>query len=163
MAQTQDTSEFQQAEKAGPEIEAIFQALAESTPAAIFIFQGPRLHYVNPAAETITGYTKAELLAMNFWEVAHPESQTFVKENGLARLQGQQPPSWLELKILTKTGEERWVSVNLGTIQFKGQTAVIGTAFDITSQRQSADALKRSEATLRAIFDNSADEVYFRI
>ena len=103
MAQTQDTSEFQQAEKAGPEIEAIFQALAESTPAAIFIFQGPRLHYVNPAAETITGYTKAELLAMNFWEVAHPESQTFVKENGLTRLQGQQPPSWLERKILTKT------------------------------------------------------------
>lgn len=130
------------------ESEAILRTLAETTAAAIFIFQGPRLRYVNPAAAAITGYSQAELLAMNFWEVAHPEAQAAVKANGLARLQGQPAPDWYELKLLTKSGQERWVRTNLGRIEFQGKPAILGTAFDITERKQAEEALQQSEARL---------------
>ena len=46
--------------------EANFRNLAETIASGIFVSQGKRLHYVNHAAEVITGYTRDELLTMNF-------------------------------------------------------------------------------------------------
>src|SRR5260370_19940794 len=53
--------------------EANFRTLAEAIACAIFISQGKRLHYVNHAAETITGYAREELLSMNFRDLIHPD------------------------------------------------------------------------------------------
>jgi PAS domain S-box-containing protein len=130
------------------ESEAILRTLTEMTGAAIFIFQGPRLRYVNPAAAAVTGYTQTELLAMNFWEVAHPDTQTAVKTDGLARLQGQPAPAWYELKLLTKNGQERWVRAKLSQIEFQGEPAILGSAFDITERKLAEEALQQSEARL---------------
>ena len=52
--------------------EANFRTLAEAIACAVFISQGERLHYVNHAAETITGYAREELLSMTFWDLVHP-------------------------------------------------------------------------------------------
>jgi PAS domain-containing protein len=43
-----------------------FQTLAETIAAAAFIYQGSRFRYVNAAATELTGYTRAELLTMDF-------------------------------------------------------------------------------------------------
>ena len=137
------------------ESEAILRTLAETTTAAIFIFQGARLRYVNPAAEAITGYTQAELLTMNFWDVAHPQAQDTIKADSLTRQQSQSVPAWYELKLLTKDGQERWVRTNLSQIEFQGEPAVLGTAFDITEYKRVAEALQESEAQLRAIIENN--------
>ena len=40
--------------------EGNFRTLAEAIACAIFISQGERLHYVNHAAEIITGYAREE-------------------------------------------------------------------------------------------------------
>src|SRR5574341_705954 len=41
-----------------------FLAFATATSQAIFIYQKDRYIYVNPACETLTGYTTSELLSM---------------------------------------------------------------------------------------------------
>lgn len=46
-----------------------FRVLAETIPAAIFIYQGERFRYVNAAASELTGYTREELLSVRFWEL----------------------------------------------------------------------------------------------
>lgn len=113
-----------------------FRALAEMTTAAIFIYQGTRNCYVNPAAEVITGYSQRELLAMDFWEIIHPDFRSLVKEWGMARQEGQPVAGRYEVKILTKGGEERWLDFSGGMIEFQGRPAVLGTAFDITARKQ---------------------------
>ena len=80
-----EITERKRAEEALKESENKFRALAESTTAAIFIFQGPRMIYANRASETITGYSQSELATMNFWDVIHPEYRERVREHGLAR------------------------------------------------------------------------------
>lgn len=116
-----------------------FYALAEITSAAIFIYQGERNRYVNPATEAITGYSEPELLAMNFWDIIHPDFRDLIKTQGMARQRGEAVPSHYELKILTKRGEERWLDFTGGLIEFKGQPAVIGTAFDITERKHAVE------------------------
>jgi PAS domain S-box-containing protein len=151
----QEIAERQKAEQALRESEAKFRILAETMAAAIFIYQGDQNCYVNPAGEAITGYSQPELLAMNFWDIIHPDFRPLIKERGQARQQGETVVPRYELKILTKDNRERWLDVTLGLIEFEGKPAVLGTAFNITNRKRTEAALRKSEANLKAIFDSS--------
>src|SRR5260370_40811571 len=69
------------------EREAKFRTLAETIPSGIFVSRGKRLHYVNHAAEVITGYNREELLSMNFWDLVHPETREPVIHRGRSHLE----------------------------------------------------------------------------
>ena len=133
------------------ESEAKFRILANGTASAIFIYQGNRFCYVNPAMEAITGYTEAELLQMNFWDIVHPEFRDLVRARGLARQQGRHPPRRYEFKIITKPGQERWLDFTDGVIDFQGSPAGLGTAMDITERKHAELELQRSQSQLRAL------------
>jgi diguanylate cyclase (GGDEF)-like protein/PAS domain S-box-containing protein len=98
---------------------------------AIFVSQGKRLHYVNHAAETITGYARKELLSMNFRDLVHPGSRELVHE-------GPQH----EVKILAKSGEERWLDVRTATIEFDGVPSSLVSAFDLTERKKAEEQLQ---------------------
>src|SRR2546429_5927781 len=100
--------------------EANFRTLAEAIACAIFISQGKRLHYVNHAAETITGYAREELLSMNFWDLVHPDCRELISNREGAR---QGDTEQHEIKILTKNGGERWLDISTATIEFDGMLA----------------------------------------
>jgi diguanylate cyclase (GGDEF)-like protein/PAS domain S-box-containing protein len=129
-------------EEALRESETKFRTLAETVAAAAFIFQGTRMCYVNSAAEAQTGYSREELLTMDFWEVVHPEFRDLIKKRGLARQRGEPIPTRYEVKLLTKNGEERWVDFMAATIDFEGQPAVLGTAFDITERKAAEETIR---------------------
>jgi diguanylate cyclase (GGDEF)-like protein/PAS domain S-box-containing protein len=125
--------------------DANFRTLAEAIACAIFISQGKRLHYVNHAAEAITGYAREELLSMNFWDLVHPDCRELVLNRGGARHGGARQ---YELKILTKNGDERWLDISTTMIEFDGTLASLVSAFDLT-KRKHAEA----EVQLLAVTD----------
>ena len=102
-----DITERKEAEEALQESEKKFRVLTETAASGIFIHHGERFIYVNPASEAISGYTRKELLAMNFWDLVHPDFRELIKQRAQARQQGELVPSRYELKIITKNGEER--------------------------------------------------------
>ena len=141
VAALRDITERKQGEDALRESEAKFRVLAETTSAAIFIFQRNRMRDVNPAATNITGYTRKELLTMNFWQVIHPDFRDLVKERGRARQKGKKVPSRYEVKIQTKNGDTRWVDFTANHTKFKQKPAVLGTAVDITERKRAEEQL----------------------
>lgn len=157
LAVVRDVTERKRAAAALAESEALFRALAETTSAAIIVYQGNRFKFANPACERLTGYTQAELLEMDFWEVVHPEHREMVKQRGLARQRGEPVPARYEFKILTKTGEERWIDCSAGSIIFKGQPAGLATAFDITARKRVEAALRESEERYRRLYESMMD------
>ncbi|MEX0602269.1 MAG: PAS domain S-box protein, partial [Bacteroidota bacterium] len=132
---------------------------ASSTPAAVFIYQNENFRYVNPAAETLTGYPADELLRKKFWEVVHPDFQDLVKERGLARQKGASLPPRYEFKIVTKTGEERWIDFTATRIEYGGLQAALGTAFDITEQRKAVEKIRESEQRYRLLAEHTTDMI----
>ena len=75
------------------ESEAMFRALAEMAPSAVFIFQGTRLKFVNPAAERLTGYSKQELLKSNFYDLFPAGRKKYMREWGMQVQRGEIPSS----------------------------------------------------------------------
>ncbi|HOU97822.1 MAG TPA: PAS domain S-box protein [Bacteroidales bacterium] len=131
------------------ESEEKFKALSDSTTASIFIYQEDNFVYVNPATEQLTGYDYEELLHTKFWDIVHPDYKELVKERGKMRLMGiPQPPNY-DFKIIRKDGCERWIKFSAGYLQnYKGKTAAIGTAIDITDLIDIQSKLQESIAQL---------------
>lgn len=141
------------------ESEEKFRALAESTPAAIFIYQGEYFQYLNPAAEHLTGYTLNEIYGMKFFELVHPDHREIVRERGLKRQIGEEVENRYIFKIIRKDGQTRWVDFGAEIIEYKGKPAGIGTAYDITDRIEFEEKLRASEEKYRLLIENQTDLV----
>ncbi len=120
--------------------ETIFHTLTEATTSAIFVHRGGKFLYVNPATEHITGYSREELLSMNFWEIAPPDWQERVRKDGQYRLtMSLVKPTRYELPIQRKDGEIRQIHTTTGLVPWEGETAVIGTGYDLTKLRRAEE------------------------
>ncbi|BAI60825.1 putative histidine kinase [Methanocella paludicola SANAE] len=143
-----DITERKRAENALLESEKKFRVLAETSPAAIFLYQGEKYVYVNPMAETLTGYSKDELLAGDAWEWIHPEFQELVKGRARKRQLGEKLPGQYEVKYRARDGREGWVDFAAGLIDYEGKPAGLAMAFDVTKRKQAEETLNRDRYIL---------------
>jgi PAS domain S-box-containing protein len=141
------------------ESEEMFRVLAETSPAGIFLYQGERIVYVNAATASMFGYTEEECLQMKFWDWVHDDFKELVSERGLARQQGEQVPSRYECKHVCKNGEERWMFVSAGLIEYKGKPAGIVTSFDITDRKRMEDELQHAHDELEKRVEERSGEL----
>ncbi len=135
--------QLQQVTHSMQESEAKFRSLAETAPAAIFIHQGGKFLYANAPSCAMLGYTRDELLSMDFWGVTYPEDKEMVVQRGRGRLAGDTSPIRYELRVVTKSGEIRWVDMNIGMTVYEGKPAVIGTAIDISDRKMAENERER--------------------
>jgi PAS domain S-box-containing protein len=161
-----DITDRKRAETALGESEERFRKLTETTSSVILIYQGDDMRYANPAAEKILGYTNEELLSMKFWEVIHAEDQELIRQLGMARQRGESVSDNIEVRVMTKRGEIRWVNFTATLIELAGKPAVLGTAFDITERKSWESKLRLQIAALESaangvvITDSNGDIVW---
>jgi PAS domain S-box-containing protein len=148
------------AEKAIRESESLFRSLTETVSAGICIYTGQSFAYLNTAAEAITGYTRQELMSMNFQDIIHPDCLQEIVGRAETRHQPEQVLNRYETRILTRSGEERWVDITATSIRFQGQPAVLATGFDITEHKRAESSMRESEARYRLLFERNLAGVY---
>jgi PAS domain S-box-containing protein len=144
MENAQLLAEHRRAEASLREGENKFRMLTETVAAAIVIYQGTSLRYFNAALEKMTAYSRYELLHMNIIDLVHPSYRQFVNDRSIALKRSDKRSSRFEFKIITKTGEERWVDFTSGAIEFDGKPASLGTAYDITERKKLEEQFRQS-------------------
>lgn len=147
-----DITQVLQDRAAVDESEAKFRNIAEYSANAIFIVQDNCYVYINPGFTQITGYKFDDLGDKQFFDIIHPEDRELVKKRGIARQKGKKVVNYYSFKIITKKGETRYVDFFANYIDYKGRPAVIGSAYDITEQHETTQALKQSEERFRHTF-----------
>lgn len=157
-----DITQRREVEDSLRQSEATFRALTESTAVAIFVVQGERFRYINPAFTAISGYTLEDLQGLHFWDLIAPEMRDFVRQQGLARQRGESVLSRYEMKFITKTGQDRLGDFGATIIQYEGQPAMIASISDITERKRKEEQLRSSEERYRTIIEDIEDG-YFEV
>jgi len=133
---------------------SLFRILTETAPVAIFIYSKTKFLYANPASEEITGYSVKEMLSFNFWDIVHPDDQEMIRQRGLARLRGEEVNPRYTFRIITKSDTTKWIDFSSRAISYRGETAALGTAYDITARYRAFEILQTSEERYRRFFEN---------
>lgn len=143
-------------------MEDLFRILVETIDAAVFVLYGSRIIYLNPAALAQTGYGREELLSRPFWEIVHPDHQKMVKKLGLEYQDGKALPFREEIRLITQSGETRWMEYRGGVFEFRGKPVPLATVFDITEQKRAETFLREAEERYRDLYEN-VPSMYFTV
>jgi len=140
-----DQTEQLRAEAALRESEEKFRSLAEQSLQGIFVIRNRMVAYANRMMADITGFDLEEVLAFDqvqFERLIHPADRALVmaSANGFKIGSGRSGvPS--EYRLITKSGEIKWVLQQTRTVQFDGEPSIEGVLVDITQRKHAEEQL----------------------
>ena len=156
----QDITESKRAERDLRRSEKKFRQLIETVNAAALIYHRRQLRYVNSQTEALTGYTREELLALDLYDLIHRDFIEIVKNWGKSSHRRSSAGSKkYEVRILTKTGETRWIEATVDIIKFERKASILITAFDISDRKLAKLELETSLSLLQATIESTADGI----
>jgi PAS domain S-box-containing protein len=140
----QELAEHRRTEAALRESETHYRLIAENTHDMILILdtQGQIL-YVNPAVETILGYSPDALIGTSAFERLHPDDLPYVQRiwmktnHNYVRHNG--------VRYRHQDGGYRWIDARTSLIQRGATDVVVGFGRDVTDQRRLEGQLMHSQ------------------
>lgn len=153
---TRDITNRREAEYKHRQSEARFRQIVETAQEGIWtIDEHEKTNFVNKKLADILGYTPKEMIGKTIYDFMYEEDRA----NAAARIERRRTGSKenLDIKYRTKSGQEVWANISANPIlgengEYKGALAMVT---DVTERRMHEEALKKSEANLRTIFDNT--------
>ena len=112
---------------------------------------------LNPAWSKTLGFTEEELLAHPFLNFVHPDDQADTLEAAAQLIAGTQVASF-ENRYCCKDGTYRRLLWNATALP--DQQLIYAVAYDITKQKQTAEALWASEARYRSVIDHIQEVIF---
>jgi diguanylate cyclase (GGDEF)-like protein/PAS domain S-box-containing protein len=131
----EDVTELKQAQD-------LFQTVANSSPAGIFILQDGRFQFLNDRFTEITGRPRAELIGGPGMDLVIPDDRQAVRAAAVAMLRGERSQPY-EYRTVRPGGETIWVMETLRSVTFRGWRAVLGNFIDITERKRMERELER--------------------
>ena len=155
-----DITARKRAEEKLEESEEKYRLLFDTANEGIFVGQDGRVKFFNPKVAEILGYSTEEVQSKYLSEYIFPEDSDNVFNDYLKSLQGEKTDSILPFRIVSKTGEIRWVEIRFIPINWEGKPATLNFANDISERKLAEDALRKSEDKYRTILEKM-DEAYY--
>ena len=137
--------------------EARFRLMAKSLTEMVLAYDmDRRLTFVNAAAQSLTGYSTADLEHNQFICWVHPEDRPRMMAYWEQLFQGRSFHEE-EYRLVTKDGRIKWVAASWGPILDDSgrQVGVQGHEREVTERHMAEETLRMSEERYRSLFEDS--------
>jgi PAS domain S-box-containing protein len=138
----------------------LFAALLEHTEMLVAgVNAEGRVILYNPACEKTTGYSREEIMGKHFSKTMISSRTVEQVDELFEKYRTHSSDSTVELPLLTKDGEERfisWTTVNIYDDEGRPEMA-IGLGVDITERWRLQQELAASEVHFRLLIENASD------
>lgn len=153
----QELAERKRAEGALRRERDFSQSVIEATPALVVVLDADgHITMFNRACEELTGYTAAETIGCVMWKFLIPERFVpGVQEAFSKRLRADVPPGNYEIPLLTRDGNERWITWTYTNVRDEAGNvgAFVGIGVDVTDFRRVQQTLERRNRELQALVE----------
>jgi PAS domain S-box-containing protein len=153
---TRDITEQKNAELEHQRTEKRYRQIVESAQEGIWtIDEHNKTNFVNKMMCDILGYSSDEMMGKELFHFMDEEGRAYAEECMERRRNGAKEN--LNIRYITKSGQHVWANITANPIFdengiYKGALAMVT---DITERLLSEQSLKKSEANLRAVFENT--------
>ena len=116
--------------------------------------------WITESFKRITGFDHEEIDEHGQYALFHPDDESLVEAHIQRVLQGESSSE--EYRIVTKTGEVRWVHIFRQPEWDESHQRIVrlyGVAQDITERKRSEEELRKSEEKYRLIAENASDMI----
>ncbi len=149
-----DVSARRRAEVALQASEAKYRTLVEHIQDGVFLMTGGVYQYVNDGFADMLGYTRDEMLGMNYMQIVAPEDMPAQEERRRRRQSGFRDTHEFEINLLHKDGRTRVLAaVRVGAVDTDTGMATIGTVRNLTAERE-------AERRYRSLFEHSVEGIF---
>ena len=156
-----DVSERVESERALRESEERHRTMLENAPMPALMHAEGRVVFMNNAARAEFGFESAEeAIGVNPLDFIHPDDREEIRERISKVYKQKRQLERNELKMLRKDGSVFSVEAYAGPAEYKGKAASLVIFQNITSRKQSEQALKESEERFRLAAQSTSDLIF---
>ena len=141
------------------ESEERHRSLVEGMSDGVFVLQGDRLVYANPALASILGARRAAIEGASITTILHSHDLLRVLDAVRRAQSGRETAG--EIGCLLQSASSARVEARLAwaRTEFQGVPALVGTVTDVTRRARGDRALAQSEARLQATLESAGDGI----
>lgn len=154
-----DITERRRAEEERRAADAKFRALVEYASDGILTMdEERRCLYASPAISRMFGYSSAEMVGCDLFELIHPDDMEYVRQRFVSPHAQSPVPVVAEFRVRHRDGSWRYVEVlRANHLADPHVRAIVANVRDVTARRQAQQALdqlrRQSELILNSISD----------
>ncbi|MEJ2154179.1 MAG: sigma 54-interacting transcriptional regulator [Desulfobacteraceae bacterium] len=126
----------------------LHRAVIQCSLSGIIIFQDEKVVFSNPALRKIVGLTEEEVLETNYFDLVDPRDRGAVRRKAIGLMKARSSPDGFEFRMVTATGEIRWMHLLATAIYYQGKPAILANILDIQERKQ-AEKLQRERSRLQ--------------
>jgi len=156
VATLRDLSEQDYTDEQLYESRELFRTLSEQSVAGIMIVRGGRVEYANQTFSEIVGHSVSEIRSWppeGYLELVHPDDRAMVRKQARQRARGENRGhvNRYACRLLTRSGEEKWIDLYSKTLRYDGRQAILTTVVDITEKMRAEEEQESLRAKLEHV------------
>ena len=149
-----DVTDHKRAEKALQESEEQYRLLVDNAQEAIYVVQDGKVAFANALFAQLADMDAADVIGTSTEEFVAPEDRAGIREHLRRLVAGEKPEGPLEIRVRTRKGAERWMSINAARILWQGQPATLNFAADVTARKRAEERLRLHAQLLDSVTES---------
>ncbi|MFW5861612.1 MAG: PAS domain S-box protein [Spirochaetota bacterium] len=137
-----------------------FRNLIEQASEGMIVLVVGTTVFANRAMETISGYSRNELVSMNIFDMLHPSDRPFVMENYRRRVSGENYTRSYNCRAIRKDGATVWVRMRVNPVTWEGEDAALVFMEDITRRIETSEEIDELMTRLNLAVEGAQDGLW---